>query len=166
MRCIALILAGTVLFSTGTPVFARPPKNCTHGDLCRELDAAAKRHNKRVGGPDPSAVCFRVLMKNPQTALIMTVRYADGREYKHSYPTGSATYAAGSPDRLPIFCISDWRLKSATSAIICTATKGDGGSATFTEAHILRLLRERNIPASQPVCLLGVEECRHESARK
>ncbi len=158
-----IVLATAITFlSTVAIAF---PTDCKNVELCRELDAAAKRHTKRVGGPDSSAVCFRVLMKNPQTALIMTVRYADGREYKHSYPTGSATYAAGSADRLPIFCIQDWRLKNARSAVICTATQG-GGSATFTEVHIRRLLRERNIPASQPACLLGLEECRRESARK
>lgn len=141
-----------------------PANACSSREECEAQRALSRRNTHATGGPDPEMVCFRVLMRDPRLGLRMTIRYADGREHIEEYPVGSAQHAAGRsqkrPNRLPIFCIKDWKLRGAVWAKICTATEGDGGSATFNPADIQYLLMVRHIPEDKPACLLGTAiEC-------
>lgn len=162
MRRIApAVIAATL--STGAFAFE---KGCITDADCRAVREAGRRHTHATGGPDSGQVCFRLLMKDPHTAVVMTIQYGDMRkEYRHSYPKGSAAHAAGSRNHLPLFCVDARKLNGAISARICTDTRGEGGSATLDEADIRQLLTQRSIPESRPACLLGVEECRRRSAR-
>lgn len=151
---IALLVALAALSGVAA---AYDDKDCTED--CRAVRDAGKRKSVPAGGPDPTQVCFRLLMSDPHTAVTMTVHYRDGSEYRHGHARDAAINNAGNLKQLPMFCISDWRLRDAVSARICTDTNGEGGSATFREVHIKRLLAERSIPEREPACLLGIEAC-------
>lgn len=149
-----LIIAALLALPMLSGIAVAGDQDCKKG--CDELN---KRHTSGVGGPNRYMVCLRLLMRDPLTAVWMTVKYSDGRTHREEYPRGSAAHAAGSPKRLPLFCIHEAKLRSAISAEICTATNGDGGSTTLREVHIKRLFVERSIPESEPACLLGLKEC-------
>lgn len=93
-RTVLSIIALLALYAS--PTFAE-------GGACAGCEAAGKAQERTVKGkgkPDPSAVCFYVLMNDPADSVAVTITYGQGSgEGKPiTFPRGAAQAMSGDKD--------------------------------------------------------------------
>lgn len=133
-------------------------------ERCRGCDAAAEAQGRTVitvGRPDSSVVCFHVLVADTNDSASATFTRADGTEGLQTFPRGALERFAGAhrvaQGTLPAICLSVRRLRSATQVVVVPGSQD--GCGTLDSDDIARLIRERHIPESEPMCLLTEAEC-------